>query len=210
MHDENEELKPFENISEVVEALKEANKHIENIEIERKLITIKNHEVLKDNLLSCSEEERDILIEAFFSSTRDDEHWEDIIQRGFLGYFCEANDEPNAKKAIESCSDPRSQDGRIQKYKKYFGEYKGKIAETIDQKITEEERETLEQNFKINKTYKFKEALDLGLLKVAEAWIANIEITRKYSNLEGEKLDNFINDRKRELRKEREKREETK
>lgn len=169
-------------------------------------INFNSHLTLISHLNSIEEEERDRMIEAFFNSNRTDKNWEDIVQRGFLGYFCESGDEENAKKVIELCSDHRSQEGRIKKFENFFGKYKGRVAEIITPKITDEERKILQQNYEINSTSKFREALDLGLLELAETWIREIEKTKNYKNLTGITLDNFIRDRRRELREEVEKR----
>ena len=172
----------------------------ENIQMD-----FQDHNALKGHLKSCDESEREKLIDFFFNSNRADKHWEDLIQRGFLGYFCDIKDEENAKRVVELCLDPRSQEGRIQKYNAFFGKYEGKLAEIIKAKITDEEREILNLSFEIDSTSKFREALDLGLMDVADAWIKFLERIGKYKNLNEKEFNDFIRDRKRELRKAKEK-----
>jgi len=172
---------------------------------ERIETNFKTHNDLRVYLENCDEDERKKIIESFFTTNRTDKYWEDVIQRGFLGYFCNDGDEANAKKVVELCFDPRSQEGRIQKYNSFFGKYEGKITKVIKQELSNEERIILSQCFKINSTSKFREALDLGLIEVAEVWIKNIEETNIYKNLEGAEFNNFVKDRKRELKKEVEK-----
>jgi hypothetical protein len=170
-------------------------------------INFNSHNDLKEHLKTCDETEKKKLINSFRNSTRTDKKWEDVIQRGFLGYFCEEGKEEYAKEIIEKCFDPRSQKGRIQKYESFFGEYTGKLTEVIKPQITEAEKEILEKSFDIDSTLKFKEALDFGFLEIAADWILKTKKEYKsnigrYKNMEKDEFKKFIQERESELRKE--------
>ena len=128
--------------------------------------------MIKNKLHRKNESEIIDITNAFFSSNRTDRDWENIVQRGFFGYFCEANKETEAIKTIKMCRDPKSQEGRIHKFNSIneFSNYKGEIAKTPELTISNKEKEYLDEpkepgadctNFEILRTDKFKDALYL-------------------------------------------------
>lgn len=114
--------------------------------------------------------------------------WLEDRQEELLRDYCEKGNKEGAQRIIEETKDPFSQEGRINKFIKFFGPYEGKQLEMAYDK---EKTETL-----ITNSTTFKQALSERRIEDAEKWLEDPETQEKYKE-----MPNVLRDRQGELEK---------
>ncbi|OGF26880.1 hypothetical protein A2303_02500 [Candidatus Falkowbacteria bacterium RIFOXYB2_FULL_47_14] len=118
---------------------------------------------------------------------KDNERWLEDRQRTLLGVYCETGDKESAARIVAATRQSLSQQGRIKKYEKFFGEYS---LQRLEMRYGSKEKSEVP----VIDSATFRQALLEGRLDEAETWLnapATLEKYRDYPNV--------LSDRRREL-----------